>query len=88
MQVWFTQQKHRFALWIVRMLTGTGTVIPAPTLAALEAEVQSLTDYIAQHSGRLNDGTTRTVRRKLRHRAQMLAETLDASHSLERLALR
>lgn len=87
MRSWFTQQRHQFALWVVRMLTvKDATVIPAPTLAALQAQMVAVEEYISVHSGRLNDGTTRAVRRKLRNRMQDALVTLDGLHALERIA--
>ena len=63
------------------------TVIPAPTLAALEAQLMAAENYVSVHSGRLNDGTTRTVRHKLRNRMQDALATLDELHSIERVGL-
>lgn len=83
----FTQLKYRLALWLVRTLTAKdATVIPAPTLTALEAKVQEMEQYVSVHSGRLNDGTTRPVRRKLRARCQSALDDLDHLRSVERVA--
>ena len=79
--------RFRFAFWVVGMFTvKDATVVPAAVLADLKAQVVEARDYIAIHSGRLNDGTTRAVRRKLRARMDNALETLAATHSLECLA--
>lgn len=85
--MWFTQKCHQLALWVVRMLTvKDATVIPATTLSALQAQMVAIEEYVSVHSGRLNDGTTRAVRRKLRNRTQDALDTLDGCHALERIA--
>lgn len=43
-----------------------------------------LYDYITLHSGRLNDGTTRNVRRKLRNHLQDALSQVDECYDLER----
>lgn len=80
MRSWFAQWKLKLALLLVGE---DATVVPATTLAAVEVQVVTLTDYIALHSGRLNDGTTRPVRKKLRNALQVILSLVEGCYAIE-----
>lgn len=77
----WTELKLKLALWLIG---SERTVVPSTTLAACEAQMVVLYDYITLHSGRLNDGTTRPVRKKLKGALQVILGLMDGCYEVER----